>query len=193
MSTEHWSILQPSYLPLATLVVFLVWPSTSSFLPTYVFLQVSAFFSCIPIVIKKSTKLVELGTLRSILVRPGPRQWALAFHDHDCLGYVNGQGVYTIFTLGHAGFLYLKSVFGFLEGHSSFFSFFFSLRPSLLDAWASSILIYLAARGKRTSNLVAGFLAKDLKKSPSSNPCAKALALTSWVADGTSKVAVLNI
>ncbi|KAL0303212.1 UNVERIFIED_CONTAM: Transposon Ty3-I Gag-Pol polyprotein [Sesamum radiatum] len=57
---------------------------------------------------------------------------------------------------------------------------------------ASSILRYLAARAKRTSNLVVGFLANDLKKSPSVNPCAKALALTSSVAEGTSKAAVLN-
>ncbi|KAL0453030.1 UNVERIFIED_CONTAM: hypothetical protein Slati_1281100 [Sesamum latifolium] len=51
------------------------------------------------------------------------------------------------------------------------------------------MLMYLAARARRMSNLVAGFLANDLKKSPSVNPCAKALALTSWVAEGTSKAA----
>ncbi|KAL0313618.1 UNVERIFIED_CONTAM: hypothetical protein Sradi_5761100 [Sesamum radiatum] len=87
------------------------------------------------------------------------------------------RGVYTVFTLFHTGFLSLKSVFDFLEGPSSLFSFLFSSRPSLLDVWASSMLIYLAARAKRASNLVAGFLARDLKKSPSSNSCAKAPAL----------------
>ncbi|KAL0301785.1 UNVERIFIED_CONTAM: hypothetical protein Sradi_6455300 [Sesamum radiatum] len=50
------------------------------------------------------------------------------------------------------------------------------------------MLIY--ARARRASNLVAGFLARDLKKSSSNNSCAKALALTSWVADGTSKAAM---
>ncbi|KAL0463087.1 UNVERIFIED_CONTAM: hypothetical protein Slati_0196300 [Sesamum latifolium] len=55
------------------------------------------------------------------------------------------------------------------------------------------MLMYLVARARRTSNLVAGFLANDLKKSPSINPCAKALALTSWVAEGISKAAVLNL
>ncbi|KAL0458621.1 UNVERIFIED_CONTAM: hypothetical protein Slati_0489300 [Sesamum latifolium] len=103
------------------------------------------------------------------------------------------RGVYTIFTLCYAGFLSLKSIFGFLEGFSSLPSFLFSPRPSLLDTWASSILMYLAALTRRTSNLVAGFLANDLRKSPSINLCAKALALTSWVAEGTSKVAVLNL
>ncbi|KAL0457683.1 UNVERIFIED_CONTAM: hypothetical protein Slati_0395500 [Sesamum latifolium] len=98
-----------------------------------------------------------------------------------------------MFTLCHAGFLSLKSVFGFLEGPSSLFSFLFSHCPSLLDAWASFMLIYSAARTKRASNLVAGFLARDLKKSPSNKPCAKALALTSWVVEGTSKAALLNL
>ncbi|KAL0453766.1 UNVERIFIED_CONTAM: hypothetical protein Slati_1354700 [Sesamum latifolium] len=55
------------------------------------------------------------------------------------------------------------------------------------------MLMYLDARARRTSNLVAGFLASNLKKSPSISPCAKALALTSWVAEGTSKAAVLNL
>ncbi|KAL0393339.1 UNVERIFIED_CONTAM: hypothetical protein Sradi_2556700 [Sesamum radiatum] len=54
------------------------------------------------------------------------------------------------------------------------------------------MLIYLAAWARRASNLVAGFLARDLKKSPSSNSCAKELALTSWVVDGTSKAVVLK-
>ncbi|KAL0301913.1 UNVERIFIED_CONTAM: hypothetical protein Sradi_6468100 [Sesamum radiatum] len=54
------------------------------------------------------------------------------------------------------------------------------------------MLMYLAARARRASNLVAGFLARDLKKSPSSNPCAKALALTFWVVVGTSKAVVLK-
>ncbi|KAL0319706.1 UNVERIFIED_CONTAM: hypothetical protein Sradi_5232100 [Sesamum radiatum] len=103
------------------------------------------------------------------------------------------KGVYTVFTLCHAGFLSLKSLLGFLERPSSFFFFLFSPRPSLLDAWASSILMYLATCAKRASNFVAGFLAKDLKKSPSNSPCGKTLALTSWVAEGTSKAAVLNL
>ncbi|KAL0419033.1 UNVERIFIED_CONTAM: hypothetical protein Sradi_1316800 [Sesamum radiatum] len=72
-------------------------------------------------------------------------------------------------------------------GHYQLFS-----RSSLLDAWESSTLIYLAARARRASNLVVGFLARDLKKPPSSNHFAKALALTSWVTDGTSKAAVLK-
>ncbi|KAK4411616.1 cytochrome [Sesamum angolense] len=78
------------------------------------------------------------------------------------------------------------------SGHSSLFFFLFSPRPSLLDVWASSKLIYLAAWARRASNLVVGFLARDLKKSPSSNHCEKALSLTSWVAIGTSKATVLK-
>ncbi|KAL0308929.1 UNVERIFIED_CONTAM: hypothetical protein Sradi_5835200 [Sesamum radiatum] len=140
----------------------------------------------------ESIKFFRLGTPGSILVRLGPGQQALAFHTHECMGYGGGQGVYTVLTLYHAGVLYLKSVFGFLEGPSSLFSFIFSRCPSLLDAWASSMLIYLAARAMRASNLVAGFLAKDLKKSPSNNPCTKALALTSWVAVGTSRAPALK-
>ncbi|KAL0290768.1 UNVERIFIED_CONTAM: hypothetical protein Sangu_2559500 [Sesamum angustifolium] len=54
------------------------------------------------------------------------------------------------------------------------------------------MLIYLASWARRASNLVVGLLARDLKKSLSSNPCAKALTLTSWVVDGTSKAAVLK-
>ncbi|KAL0308897.1 UNVERIFIED_CONTAM: hypothetical protein Sradi_5832000 [Sesamum radiatum] len=109
-------------------------------------------------------------------------------------GLVMGMAreVYTVFTLCHTGFLSLKSIFSFLKGPSSLFFFLFSPRPALLDVWASSLLIYLAARARRASNFVAGFLAKDFKKSLSSNPCAKALALTSWAADETSKAAVLK-
>ncbi|KAL0349437.1 UNVERIFIED_CONTAM: hypothetical protein Sangu_1171500 [Sesamum angustifolium] len=102
------------------------------------------------------------------------------------------RGVYTVFTLYYAGLLSLKSIIGFLEGLSSLFSFLFSPRPSLLDAWASSMLIYLVTQARRASNLVVGFLARDLKKSPSNNPCEKALALTSWVAVGTSKATMLK-
>ncbi|KAL0405724.1 UNVERIFIED_CONTAM: hypothetical protein Slati_3886300 [Sesamum latifolium] len=39
----------------------------------------------------------------------------------------------------------------------------------------------------------AGFLARDLKKSPSESPCEKELAFTSWVAEGTSSAAALNL
>ncbi|KAL0349879.1 UNVERIFIED_CONTAM: hypothetical protein Sradi_4137100 [Sesamum radiatum] len=38
-----------------------------------------------------------------------------------------------------------------------------------------------------------GFLAKDLKKSPSRSRWEKALALTSWVVEGTSNAAALNL
>ncbi|KAL0301542.1 UNVERIFIED_CONTAM: hypothetical protein Sradi_6431000 [Sesamum radiatum] len=51
---------------------------------------------------------------------------------------------------------------------------------------------YEKEHARRASNLVAGFLARDLKKPPSSHPCAKALALTSWVAVGTSKATMLK-
>ncbi|KAL0434765.1 UNVERIFIED_CONTAM: hypothetical protein Sradi_0184400 [Sesamum radiatum] len=153
----------------------------------------SAFFGRVSIVVVKSTKFVRLRLLRPVLISPRSGQQALALHGHECLGYGNSQGVYTIFTLCHAGFLSLKSIIDFLEGFSSLFSFRFSPRPSLLDAWASSMLMYLAAQTRRTSNLVVGFLASDLKKSPSISPCEKALVLTSWVAEGTSKAAVLNL
>ncbi|KAL0301575.1 UNVERIFIED_CONTAM: hypothetical protein Sradi_6434300 [Sesamum radiatum] len=102
------------------------------------------------------------------------------------------RGVYTLFTFCHAGLLSLKFVLGLSEGPASLFSSLFSPHPSRLDDWASSMLIYLVARARRASNLAADFLARDLKKSSSSNPCAKVLALTSWVAVGTSKVAVLK-
>ncbi|KAL0404386.1 UNVERIFIED_CONTAM: hypothetical protein Sradi_2079400 [Sesamum radiatum] len=38
-----------------------------------------------------------------------------------------------------------------------------------------------------------GFLARDLKKSLSWRPWEKALAFTSWVAEGTSSTTVLNL
>ncbi|KAL0367817.1 UNVERIFIED_CONTAM: hypothetical protein Sradi_3671800 [Sesamum radiatum] len=66
--------------------------------------------------------------------------------------------------------------FGFLEDPSSLVSFIFALPPSALEACASSILMYFAALAKMPSNLGAGFLAIDLKKSQSDNPYEKALA-----------------
>ncbi|KAL0433288.1 UNVERIFIED_CONTAM: hypothetical protein Slati_2663100 [Sesamum latifolium] len=53
--------------------------------------------------------------------------------------------------------------------------------------------MYFAVRAKRASNLETGFLARDLKKSPSKSPWEKALAFTSWVAAGTSNAAALNL
>ncbi|KAL0463073.1 UNVERIFIED_CONTAM: hypothetical protein Slati_0194900 [Sesamum latifolium] len=93
------------------------------------------------------------------------------------MGTVNG--VYTAFTLGKGGFLSRKSVRGFFEGASSFSSFLFFPTTFFLV--------------RRVSNLETDFLARDLKKSPSKSPCEKALAFTSWVAEGTSNVTVLNL
>ncbi|KAL0449657.1 UNVERIFIED_CONTAM: hypothetical protein Slati_1522100 [Sesamum latifolium] len=53
--------------------------------------------------------------------------------------------------------------------------------------------MYFAARARSASNLEAGFLARDLKKSPSERPCEEALAFTSCVAEGTSSAAALNL
>ncbi|KAL0394638.1 UNVERIFIED_CONTAM: hypothetical protein Slati_4430000 [Sesamum latifolium] len=55
------------------------------------------------------------------------------------------------------------------------------------------MLMYFATRARSASNLKAGFLARDLKKSPSESPCEKALAFTSCVAEGTSSAAALNL
>ncbi|KAL0400186.1 UNVERIFIED_CONTAM: hypothetical protein Sradi_2361900 [Sesamum radiatum] len=54
------------------------------------------------------------------------------------------------------------------------------------------MLMYFAALARRASNLATGFLARDLKKSPSKSPCEKALAFTSCVAAGTSSATALN-
>ncbi|KAL0453848.1 UNVERIFIED_CONTAM: hypothetical protein Slati_1362900 [Sesamum latifolium] len=54
-------------------------------------------------------------------------------------------------------------------------------------------VVILGGPGQEGVKFGAGFLAKDLKKSPSNNPCAKALALTFWVVEGTSKEVVLNL
>ncbi|KAL0458795.1 UNVERIFIED_CONTAM: hypothetical protein Slati_0506700 [Sesamum latifolium] len=51
------------------------------------------------------------------------------------------------------------------------------------------MLMYLVARANRASNLETGFLARDLKKSPSRSPCEKVLAFTSCIAEGTSRAA----
>ncbi|KAL0427656.1 UNVERIFIED_CONTAM: hypothetical protein Slati_2940400 [Sesamum latifolium] len=97
------------------------------------------------------------------------------------------------FTLWKDGFLSQKSDRGFLEGVSSFISLLFSLRPSHLETQAFSMLMYFAALARRASNVEAGFLAKDIKKSPSKSPWEKALALTSYIAEGTSRAAMLNL
>ncbi|KAL0407858.1 UNVERIFIED_CONTAM: hypothetical protein Sradi_1720200 [Sesamum radiatum] len=55
------------------------------------------------------------------------------------------------------------------------------------------MLMYFAAQAMSASNLEAGLLAKDLKKSPSESPCEKALAFTSCVTEGTSTTAALNL
>ncbi|KAL0303106.1 UNVERIFIED_CONTAM: hypothetical protein Sradi_6178700 [Sesamum radiatum] len=55
------------------------------------------------------------------------------------------------------------------------------------------MLMYFAARARSALNLETGFLARNLKKSPSKSPCEKALAFTSCVAEGTSNVAALNL
>ncbi|KAL0331411.1 UNVERIFIED_CONTAM: Retrovirus-related Pol polyprotein from transposon [Sesamum angustifolium] len=51
----------------------------------------------------ESTKFVRLGTLGSISVHSGSGQQTLAFHCDECLGYGTTKGVYTVFTLFHAG------------------------------------------------------------------------------------------
>ncbi|KAL0433685.1 UNVERIFIED_CONTAM: hypothetical protein Slati_2702800 [Sesamum latifolium] len=103
------------------------------------------------------------------------------------------RGVYTAFTLWKVDFLSLRSTRGFLEGVSSLISLRFSPLVSFLAACASSMLMYFAALARRASNLATGFLARDLKKSPSKSPCEKALAFTSCVAAGTSNAAALNL
>ncbi|KAL0308759.1 UNVERIFIED_CONTAM: hypothetical protein Sradi_5818200 [Sesamum radiatum] len=55
------------------------------------------------------------------------------------------------------------------------------------------MLIYFVALTKKPPNLEGAFLAKDLKKSPSSSLSEKELALTSLVAKETSKAALLNL
>ncbi|KAL0307898.1 UNVERIFIED_CONTAM: hypothetical protein Sangu_3005500 [Sesamum angustifolium] len=101
------------------------------------------------------------------------------------------SGVYRAFTLGK-GVSCVEDWSGFLDG-----GLLLRVLPvfstTFLAAWASSMLMYLAARSKRASNLEAGFMAKDLKKSPSKSPWENALAFTSWVAKGTSNAATLNV
>ncbi|KAL8469607.1 hypothetical protein ACS0TY_032454 [Phlomoides rotata] len=67
-----------------------------------------------------------------------------------------------------------------------FSSFFFT-------PLASSMLIYLSALFKNTSNVLGGWLVKGLKKSSSYRPWAGAFTFTSLVIVGTSRPAVLNL
>ncbi|KAL2236671.1 UNVERIFIED_CONTAM: hypothetical protein Sindi_0858800, partial [Sesamum indicum] len=60
------------------------------------------------------------------------------------------------------------------------------------SSWASSKLMYLAARAKRASNFKTGFLARDLKKSPYKRPREKALVFTSCVAETVIVLLVYN-